>query len=104
MLLILMTIACSAGDKGDTGTVVVGDAASGAALYSATCAGCHGEDGMLGIDIGGTPSADLSVRVPAMEDDAIRDQIQNGGSAMPAQYSDPQDIEDVLAHLRATFP
>lgn len=104
MLLILMTLACTGDKADDTGSAVTGDAASGAALYTSTCAGCHGEDGLLATDIGGTASSDLTVRVPAMTDDELADQIQNGGTAMPAQYSDAQDIADVIAHLRATFP
>lgn len=103
LMFIIALTACSGGDKESGEDALVGDSASGATLYAAACEGCHGADGTLGTDIGGTASADLSVRVPAMEDDDIADQIENGGSAMPAQYDDPQDIADVIAYLRATF-
>lgn len=26
------------------------------------------------------------------------------GTAMPSQYTDPQDVADVIAYLRVTFP
>ena len=104
MLLILMTIACN-GEIDDTGgSAVVGDAVSGETLFG-TCAGCHGADGTGGSDIGGTPSADLTVRVPAKTDAELEDTIENGfGTAMPSQYTDEQDVADVIAYLRATFP
>ena len=84
--------------------VYVGDATSGETLF-ATCSGCHLADGTGGVDIAGTPSADLTVRVPSLSDSELEDRIMNGfNTAMPAQYSDPQDVADVIAYLRATFP
>lgn len=84
---------------------VVGDSATGSELYSATCAGCHGADGVGGLDVGGTPSANLTERVPALDDEALTNAISAGvGTAMPSQYTDTQDIADVIAYLRATFP
>lgn len=109
MLHLLFTLGCTAGtdedsgSKADTGTEVVGDATNGETLY-ASCAGCHNADGSGGVDIGGTPSADHRVVVPAMTDAELEDAIKNGvGTAMPPQYSDAQDVADVIAYLRATF-
>ncbi|MDP2307962.1 MAG: cytochrome c [Pseudomonadota bacterium] len=84
---------------------VVGDSATGSELYIATCATCHRSDGVGGLDIGGTPSADLSVRVPALDDEALTTVISDGfGTAMPSQYTGTQDIADVIAFLRLSFP
>ncbi len=105
MLVFLLAMGCSGGepDTGTEGEEVVGDATAGAALYD-SCAGCHGDDGTLGTNISGTPSSDLTARVPAMTDAELAAQIEDGGSAMPSQYSDAQDIADVIGYLRETFP
>ncbi len=105
MLALLMVLACDGGGKEDSagGGDLVGDSAKGATLYD-SCAGCHGADGTLATDIDGTAAADLTVRVPALDDAEITDQVKNGGTAMPAQLSEPQDIVDVIAYLRETFP
>ena len=88
----------------DTDADVTGDAARGETLFS-SCAGCHGADGTGGFDIGGTLSADLTVRVPALTDEELSNIIKDGyGTAMPSQYTDAQDIADVIAYLRVTFP
>lgn len=106
--LFLMLPACS-GSKDDTSggddtSSVTGDATSGETLFTDSCAGCHGSDGTGGLDIGGTPSADLTVEVPEKSDSELSDIIMNGyGSAMPSQYTDAQDVADVIAYLRATF-
>ena len=106
LILSLTSLLAACGDKDDdTGSTgaVTGDATSGEALFS-SCAGCHGADGTGGIDIGGTPSADLTARVPALSDADLEDVIMNGfNTAMPAQYTDAQDVADVVAYLRATF-
>jgi mono/diheme cytochrome c family protein len=116
MFVFLTLMACSGGavdtagddtaaEDADTDTDVSGgDATNGETLYNASCLGCHGADGKLGVDVSGTPAADLSVRVPADDDARLADQIQNGGTAMPAQYPDAQDAADVIAYLRVTFP
>jgi len=61
-------------DTADNGDVV-GDAANGEVLFSGSCAGCHNSDGTGGVDIGGTPSADLTVRGPAKTDAELEDTI-----------------------------
>ena len=51
------------------------------------------------------PAAVRFLRVPALTDTEIADRIMNGfGTAMPSQYTDPQDVADVIAYLRVTFP
>lgn len=108
MLLLLLALGCSdkGGDTsgGDTNTGITGDATNGATLFDGKCAGCHNADGSGGNDIGGTPSADLTVRVPALTDAELETTISEGfGTAMGSQYTDAQDIADVIAYLRATF-
>jgi cytochrome c2 len=113
MLYLMFAIACTgpkesatestpADDSNNNG--IVGDATNGQTLFN-SCAGCHGADGTGGIDIGGTPSSDLTARVPALSDGDLEDRIMNGfNTAMPSQYTDPQDVADVIAYLRVTFP
>ena len=106
MLHLLLVLGC-AGETTDTADTagVVGDATVGAGHFTDTCAGCHGDDGTGGIDIGGTASADLTARVPALSDADLEDRIMNGfNTAMPAQFTDAQDVADVVAYLRETFP
>lgn len=43
--------------------------------------------------------------MPAKSDAELADITENGfGTAMPAQYTEPQDVADVIAYLRMTFP
>jgi mono/diheme cytochrome c family protein len=103
-MLLLLAIACGGDKVNDDTSGITGDATAGEALFS-SCAGCHGADGTGGIDIGGTASADLTVRVPALSDADLDGVIMDGfGTAMPSQYTDEQDVADVIAYLRATFP
>ena len=102
--LAFMT-ACGGGDDGG------GDAAAGEAIFTATgsCSGCHGADGTQGTVIGQepnqAPAADLTVRVPALTDAEITDQVQNGGAVMPAQTQvTAEQMPDLIAYLREQFP
>lgn len=89
-------------DAGETG--VEGDAVRGEMLYTQSCANCHGADGMGGIDIGGTLSADLTFEIGDLTDEELANVIKNGqGTAMPPQLQDEQDIADVIAYMHATF-
>jgi len=85
------------GDDGGGGSV--GDAANGATIYAATCGGgyCHGPDGAGG----GAPSHPEVV--PGLSDDELRDIMNNGSGYMGPQGLSAQEVEDVLAYLRATF-
>jgi mono/diheme cytochrome c family protein len=86
--------------SGDTDTAHDTAAADpGAALYTANCTLCHGEDGKLGVD----GAADLTVKVPTLTDAAITDVVQNGKKNMPAIPLTDAEMVDLLAHLRATF-
>lgn len=90
---------------------VAGDAEKGQAIYSQSCAACHGPDGK-----GGLPGApDLSAKdgVLKSSDSVLTDRITNGyqskGSpmAMPPKGGNSsltaQDISDVLAYMRKRF-
>jgi mono/diheme cytochrome c family protein len=108
MWMMLWMVACTgpadSGKTDDSTGGTGGDPVNGEALFG-SCAGCHGADGTGGIDIGGTPSTDLTQSVPTKTDTELEDIIKNGyGTAMPAQYSDAQDIADLIAYMRQTFP
>ena len=87
-------------DKGET-VAATGDPANGATLFTANCAGCHGENAQGG-SIGPTL---VSAELKAQDDDFYRQVISNGreGTAMPAWEGrlSAQDIEDVIAFLRS---
>lgn len=107
-LSVLSLLACGSPSGDDSATPAgfdfsSGDATAGETVFGNTCINCHGATGDQGTDINGTPAADLNVRVPAMTDEAIAAQVQNGGSAMPAQGLDDTDTADVVAYVRATF-
>lgn len=102
VLLSLSLMGCGDKDADDSG--LEGDVTRGETLY-ASCTACHGADGSGGIDIGGTTSPDLAFEIPDQTDAELEDIIINGyGTAMPSQYTDPQDVADVIAYLRVTFP
>ncbi len=105
MILALTLIACGngGGDKTDTADTAQ-DNFDAAAFFDSSCAGCHNADGSGGVDIGGTPSADLTARVPAMSDDEIATVLTDGKGNMPAQLSTDDEVEQMIEHLRATFP
>ena len=86
-----------------TETGIEGDAMRGQDLY-ASCVACHGADGAGGININGTVSSDLREEIPEMTEAELEEVIKNGvAPAMPSQYTDPQDIADVIAYLQETF-
>jgi mono/diheme cytochrome c family protein len=109
LILLLSLFGCAsddtmadAGETGDGG--VVGDATHGEMLYTAKCVACHGADGKAGVVIGGVAAADLTFEITDLTDEELADVIKNGkGAAMPPQYTDEQDIADVIAYMHATF-
>jgi mono/diheme cytochrome c family protein len=87
---------------------------SGKAAYNLTCAKCHGDNGK------GNPDADKffgltiprlnSSAVQSMSDAELRQQINQGSSAMPPVEIDesgfrhrlpPQDVDAVIAYMRS---
>lgn len=76
-----------------------GDATSGAALFAANCARCHGADGT------GDFGPNLYDRVPMRDDETLVRRLLLGLGPMPAWdsvFSD-QELADILAFLRGTF-
>jgi mono/diheme cytochrome c family protein len=78
-----------------------GDPGSGATIFAANCAACHGESAEGGA-VGPTL---VSAALAAKDDDHYRQTILSGveGTAMPAWSGrlSSQDIEDVIAFLRS---
>lgn len=89
---------------GDRASTILGlspDPAAGSTAFSGNCgiAACHGPDGDSG------PTAmPLSMRVPALTDEAIVGILLNGQGGMPAQDArSDQELADVVAYLNETF-
>ena len=81
-----------------------GDPSNGQSVFSYQCVQCHNADGSGGIDVGGTSSADLRVRVPELADEYILAVLHDGTGTMPSQFGeDDSSAVDVLAYLRQTF-
>ena len=83
-----------------------GDFDRGRVVFVETCGRdtCHGPDGRAG------PAPNLDVVVPQRDDVRLRSVIQLGTGttgesegSMPGQELEDQDLEDVIAYLRATF-
>ena len=68
-----------------------GDQARGAAIFAASCAGCHGADAT-----GGVGPALRGSGLSAGEVEAV---VSSGRGAMPAQIVGGQDAADVAAHV-----
>lgn len=102
MMLVLLSILVACGAEGDSGEQEVFVAAD---EFSSNCAGCHNADGTGGNDIGGTLSANLTERVPAMTDEEITTVFNEGkNGVMPAQFDgDEGKIADMIEYLRETF-
>lgn len=99
-LFLSVLVAC--GGEGDSGT---GEEFDAAGEFSSNCANCHNADGTGGVDIGGTPSANLTVRVPEMTDDEITTVLNDGkNGVMPAQFDGDADMTaGMVDYLRETF-
>jgi len=74
-----------------SGPVYLGDAGRGAAIFSQTCASCHGKNATGGI---GPRLAGASITLAA-----AKAQIDQGGGSMPAGLVTGQQEQDVLAYL-----
>jgi cytochrome c551 len=83
------------GTSAVSGPVYLGDARRGAAIFSQTCASCHGQNGTGGI---GPRLAGATITLPA-----AKAQIDHGGGSMPAALVTGQQEQDVLAYLGSIF-
>jgi len=79
------------GDDGD------GDATAGEAVFSTSCAGCHGASGE---GVSGPAMADV---VPSQSASGIVDVTMNGIGGMPAILTDATEAENVAAYCVATW-
>ena len=70
-----------------------GDATRGAAIFAASCSGCHGADAS-----GGVGPALRDSGLTAAEVEAV---VASGRGAMPAGIVSGQDAADVAAHVAA---
>ena len=84
----------------DTATATDTTLADGAAVYARGCAAsnCHGANG----DSGSGPN--LSSEVPDRSDSSLSRIIRDGTGSMPAVTVTDEELADLLAYLRATFP
>lgn len=92
---LLSLVACN-GKDGDTGSLT-GDVTRGEAVFE-VCAVCHGADGT------GGSGPSLVEEVPDQTDAELEDIILNGYGDMAAQDLTDQEVADVIAYCRATFP
>ena len=72
---------------------VSGDAARGASIFAANCAGCHGADASGGVG--------PALRGSGLTSAEVTDVIATGRGAMPAAIVTGQDAADVAAHVAA---
>lgn len=88
--------ACGGDPRAEGIAALEGDAASGAAIYSANCASCHGDDGT-----GGSGPA-LVGEVDEPSDVELATKILNGGLVMPgfADELGDQDVADLISFMR----
>jgi mono/diheme cytochrome c family protein len=74
-----------------SGAVKLGDAHRGETVFTARCAGCHGD--------GGTGGSGPRLAGSAISIADAKAQIDNGGGVMPANLVRGRNEEDVLAYL-----
>ena len=114
--LALVAAACGGGDESSdttSGPAGPGDAVAGAAVYSGTCAACHGPD-LQGIDGLGKQLVPNEFVATNTEDELVAfllvgraadDPLNTQGVEMPARGGNPsltdQDLHDVAAYLQA---
>ena len=71
---------------------------NGAEVYSTSCSGCHGADGISG------SAPNLADAVPNLSDDQLTDIITNGQGSMPGGLASESDVPALVDYLRTTFP
>ena len=111
----LFALAACGGDDGGSGgggsssrvdtiaaMVASADATNGQTIYSGLCgsSSCHGPNG----DDGASAAGDLPAQVPGLSDEQIITVIIEGQGGMPAQSLEDQEVADVVAYCRETFP
>jgi cytochrome c553 len=81
------------GEGGGGGGEAAGDAAAGEQVFAANCTGCHLNNGQ---DEGG-----VGPELAGLGDDAeaIRNQVINGGGAMPGGLVSGADLDNVVAYV-----
>jgi mono/diheme cytochrome c family protein len=79
--------------EGGGGGEASGDVEAGLAVFQASCTGCHLADGM---EAGG-----VGPKLAGLGDDAetIKNQVINGGGAMPAGLVSGTDLDNVTAYV-----
>lgn len=100
---LVFLVGCAANiepEQVDAVLALTGDAAAGATVYTDHCAECHDEDGA------GRKGVVLAEVVPELTDEELVESILAGPSIMPnfVNTLDDQQVADVAAHLRATWP
>ena len=85
------------GDDGDGDGGGSGDAANGEAIYSTSCAACHGANGE------GVSAPAMTSLVPGMSASAIATVALEGSGGMPPVLSNETDADDVAAYAVATW-
>ena len=79
------------------------DPVRGAEVYTFGCESCHGAGGDAGVQVSGVPAAELGTTVPNRTDEELLSVITDGRGAMPRVNLDPDDADDCVAYIRATF-
>ncbi len=75
------------------GGAAEGDAVAGKTVFSATCTGCHMNDGL---DAGGVGPKLAGLGLTA---DRVKTQVENGGATMPAGLVSGDDLDNVVAYV-----
>ena len=92
-LIFSLLIACGGKTIDTSSTDTEADLANGESVYQ-SCLACHPSNG---IDVGAV--------APDLSDAELESIIKDGDGGMPAQSAlSDDDVRDVIAYIRATFP
>lgn len=81
------------GEGGGGGGEAAGDAAAGEQIFSATCTGCHLNNGQ---DAGGVGP---QLAGAGLDVETIKTTVENGRGAMPAGLVSGEDLDNVAAYV-----